>query len=259
MILALCGTSEGRELFKKLEDLQVKVIATVTTSYGEECLRSSNVEVITGQLNEEALTKLIAERNISFVIDMTHPYAENISLLTIKICKERKINYLRYERRITEIIAEDHILRAESYMKAAKIAKTIEGKIFLTVGSNQLPVFLRELSVERLIARVLPTAEVLKKCEDYGFTADNLIAMKGPFNVEINRQMFLMHDAAAVVTKDSGDVGGVIEKVKACQLLGIPLIIVNRPKIDYPNQYSNLDELINSLKNMLSINKIPPF
>lgn len=250
MILALCGTSEGRELLMKLENLNLKVIATVTTTYGLESIGSNKFEVIRERLNHELLNKLIDERGISCVIDITHPYAENISLLAIKVCEERRISYLRYERKTTEILEEGNVIWADSYKQAAEIASNIEGRIFLTVGSNHLPIFLKEISVDRLIARVLPTTEVIRKCEDYGFRADNIVAMKGPFDTEINKQMFLMYKAAAVVTKDSGAVGGTEEKIKACSLLGIPIIAVRRPSLPYPKRYVyyNLEELINNLK-----------
>lgn len=251
MILVLCGTSEGRQFLWELEAIGPKVVATVTTTHGMECLRESNVEILTGKLTEESLSKLIEDRSIKYIIDITHPYAENISLLAIRISKEKKLHYLRYERQATEIPEDETVIRAESYKEAAEIAGNHEGRVFLTVGSNQLPIFSHAIKLENLIARVLPTSEVIQKCEELGFTADNIIAMKGPFSTEINKEMFLMYKAAIVVTKDSGAAGGTIEKVEACRQLGIPIIIVDRPQIEYPNQYESLEELLIKLKGMI--------
>lgn len=249
MILALCGTSEGRELLLKLEGLNIKAVATVTTSYGVESIKTKNTEIIKERLDEELLKRLIDIRGISCVIDITHPYAENISLLAMKVCQEKQLLYLRYEREKAKIATEGEVIWAEDYKQAAEKASRIEGKIFLTVGSNHLPVFLDNISVDRLIARVLPTSEVISKCEDYGLRADNIVAMKGPFDTEINKQMFLMYKAAAVVTKDSGATGGAEEKIKACRILDIPIIIVKRPVLPYPYEYtfSSIEELINYL------------
>jgi len=251
MILVLCGTSEGRQLLKELEAIGQKIVATVTTTHGMECLKDSNNEVLTGKLTEEGLSKLVGDRGIKYIIDITHPYAENISLMAIRVSKEKKLHYLRYERQATEIPADETVIRAEGYKEAAEIAAKHEGRVFLTVGSNQLPIFSQVIKPQRLIARVLPASEVIKKCEDLGLTADSIIAMKGPFSTELNKEMFSMYKAALVLSKDSGAAGGTIEKVEACRQLGIPIIIVNRPHIEYPNQYDSIGELLIKLKEMI--------
>lgn len=251
MILVLCGTSEGRLLLKALEQITTEVVATVTTPHGAECISACNCQILSGRLDEAALVELIEVSGIKYVVDITHPYAENISQLAISISGEKNIQYFRYERKTTEAAAEE-VIRARDYKEAAELAAAIEGRVFLTVGSNQLPAFLNKIGIERITARVLPTSDVIKKCEGYGLTADNLIAMKGPFTTEMNIAMFKAHRAAVVVTKDSGAAGGTEEKLKACRSLGIPIIMIDRPKIDYPNTYSSLEELLNVINGLIT-------
>ncbi len=250
MILALCGTVEGKILLEKLTKEFSMVMATVTTPYGVKCLgeKYPNVEVLQRKLQQEELNQLIDEKPIKTIIDVSHPYAQQISTIAIEACKEKGIAYLRYEREATNLMENPHVIKAEDFNHAVELAKGFKGKIFLTIGSNHISLFTKEISVNRLIVRVLPTSNVLKLCEEQGLSPDNIIAMKGPFSEELNRVMFSMDNISVVVTKDSGGAGGTEEKINAAKSLGIPIILVKRPNLTYGMVYHNLDDLVRAIK-----------
>ncbi|AOY75469.1 cobalt-precorrin-6A reductase [Clostridium formicaceticum] len=255
MILALCGTSEGRALVEKLLEKKLEVIATVTTAYGGQLLKEdSRAEVLEEKLDVAKMRELIEEKNIQQVIDITHPYAENISRLAMEVCREKELSYFRYERPETQWQEKEnnHLYWAKDFSHAATMAKNFEGKIFLTIGSNQLPIFVETIEVKRLVARVLPLSSVIRSCETYGFTPDNLIAMKGPFNKELNKQMFKSYGANVVITKDSGKAGGTEEKILAAQELNIPIILVKKPTISYGEVDDDIDVLVNKIASIYS-------
>ena len=85
---------------------------------------------------------------------------------------------------------------------------------------------------KKLYIRVLPTSQVLTRCELLGFKPNQIIAAQGPFSQEWDEAMFKQLKIEVVVTKESGKVGGTLEKVKACQHLNIPLVILKRPMTD---------------------------
>ena len=58
--------------------------------------------------------------------------------------------------------------------------------------------------------------------------------MKGPFSREMNREQFLHYRADAVLSKESGSIGGLDTKIEAAVDLGIPILIWLRPMISYP-------------------------
>ena len=64
-----------------------------------------------------------------------------------------------------------------------------------------------------MLARVLPTQEVLAQCESYGMTIDQIFALKGPFSAEFNEAFYRYCGADVVITKESGTQGGFSEKV----------------------------------------------
>lgn len=257
MILLLCGTTEGKILSDIFIKKGVKFLATVTTSYGSSLLKTNhNLEVLEEKLNEETIKELIDTRKITAIVDVTHPYAENISKLALEVSRQKNLPYFRYERPktlgkdIDNKIDNKEIFLAEDYYAAAQIAKNFRGKIFLTIGSRHLPVFLKEIEVKRLVARVLPLSQIIKTCEDYGFTPDNLIAMKGPFSIEMNTEIFKSYGACVVVTKDSGKIGGTEEKIAAARNLKIPIILIKPPSIDYGKIYHNIEEMSKKILNL---------
>ena len=71
--------------------------------------------------------------------------------------------------------------------------------------------------------------------------------MKGPFSREMNYHMFKESRADVVVTKDSGVIGGVLEKIEAASMLKLPVVLIERPAIHYPNVIYNLEQLLQKI------------
>ena len=92
---------------------------------------------------------------------------------------------------------------------------------------------------------------MVKKCEDVGVLPKNIIAMQGPFSKNMNKAMIEQYDIKYLVTKQAGDTGGEREKIEAADEMGIDVVFLTRPKIEYPNCYGNIDELIEVVKNKI--------
>lgn len=58
----------------------------------------------------------------------------------------------------------------------------------------------------------------------------NIIAMQGPFSLDLNRVILEQFNIQWLVTKDGGAVGGFMEKAKACAYCGARLIVLRRPR-----------------------------
>ena len=118
--------------------------------------------------------------------------------------------------------------------------------MFLTTGSRNLERFVKAPALKdcTLIARVLPTAEVVELCEKLGLTPAQIIAMQGPFSREMNRSMYEKYGADVIVTKNSGMVGGTDEKFQAAEDLGLPVVVIDRPVLDYPHLAHTFEEVL---------------
>jgi precorrin-6x reductase len=113
---------------------------------------------------------------------------------------------------------------------AARALQATEGPALLTTGSHGLLPFARAVDPARLFARVLPTGEALELCAAAGILSSHIIAMQGPFTRAFNAALYDQWGIRAMVTKDSGQAGGVEEKVIPALERQIHIIMIDRPK-----------------------------
>ncbi|MBQ1417332.1 MAG: precorrin-6A/cobalt-precorrin-6A reductase, partial [Selenomonas sp.] len=133
-----------------------------------------------------------------------------------------------------------------SYEEAAKAAAALGKNIFLTTGSRNLDKFVHSSYLQRaeLTARVLPTADVIAACEQLGIDAGHIVALQGPFSKDLNKELFCTYGAQVIITKNSGTIGGTDTKLAAAKELGLPIVLIDRPQLDYPCLGHNYDEIL---------------
>ncbi|MGL5328109.1 MAG: precorrin-6A reductase [Peptostreptococcaceae bacterium] len=250
MILVLGGTSDSLELCSELKKIfNLKYTLSVTTEYGKELAKGYARNIILGKLDKDNMMKFIEENKISQIIDATHPYATEVSKNAIECAKEAKIDYIRYERKsLIDTITYENVYVVNTIEEACKIACQRGHNIFIGTGSKNLEKYVELIPNKTLVARVLPTSEVVRSCEQLGFNGDNLIAMKGPFSQTINMEMYKQYKIDLVITKESGVVGGFLEKVEAAELLDIPVVIIKRETMNYPKVINDVKEVRNLLE-----------
>ena len=71
--------------------------------------------------------------------------------------------------------------------------------------------------------------ESLRLCQSAGLKPAHILAMQGPFSVDMNVAMLKSVGARYLVTKDSGTAGGFDEKVTAARAAGAVLVVIGRP------------------------------
>ena len=232
-VLVFGGTSEGRKLAEIFNANNRKCTICVATEYGEKLLpKSENVNVICGRMDCNEICMLLGEDNkYSYVIDATHPYASVISENARNACIKTNTAYLRLLRSETgSNIYNDGIKIFPDALQAAKYLDKTTGRILLTTGSRELPVFCGEIrDKSRITARVLPSAKAIEACNNAGLEGRQIIAMHGPFSREINAAIIKQTGAAFILTKESGNAGGFQEKIDAARETGTEVILIKRP------------------------------
>ena len=122
------------------------------------------------------------------------------------------------------------------------------GNILLTIGSRHLDPFLSDPQLkERCYMRVLANSKVLKELEEKDVDPGHVFAMKGVASVALNIALAKEINAAAIVSKDSGIAGGLVQKAEACEKLGIPLIIVGRPPVE-GTSFHDMESILNRIR-----------
>ena len=245
MILVLGGTSDSIEICNLLNKKKINYAVSVTTSYGEKLAKKCAQNVILRKLTLKDMIDYINENGVTKIIDSTHPYAVEVSNNAIEVSKITNMDYIRFEREslIKDIDYKNKYI-VNDIEEACEIANKIGHNIFIGTGSKNLYLYKEKIKNKNLIPRVLPTSEVLISCEELGFNADNIIAMKGPFSVEMNESTYKQYNIDLVITKESGVAGGFLEKIKACDNLNIPVIIIKRKEMNYPNTVGKIQDLI---------------
>ena len=234
-VLIFAGTTEGRKLSECLAVSGVPHTVCVATQYGEIVLKEHPLaRVHQGRMDWKEIRELIQNGNYLAVVDATHPYAgvvtENIKK-ALKDWSPTDIPYLRLERSLTSVEAGGDITCFESSEACAKALERMEGNILLTTGSKELAVYCASEHVKkRLYVRVLPAVESLSLCAEQGILGRQILALQGPFSMEMNEAMLRQYEIRCLVTKASGRIGGYEAKLEAAERVGIPVFVVGRGK-----------------------------
>jgi precorrin-3B C17-methyltransferase len=249
-VWVFAGTSDGNQLAQAIAETGENVLISTATTYGATMARQAckGLPIIVGGNGVDERKQLLRDHKAKFLVDATHPYAEVISEQLITLSKELKIPYLRYERPCCSI--PSNAIVCDSPEEAAKIAARLGRRIFLAVGSKNLERYTRSTSDVKptWFARVATDPSGLKSALRSGIPADRICAMQGPFSQEFNQSLWTDWRIDCVITKESGTAGGFQAKVGAATNLGIPLVVLRRPAVQYPLTVSTAHEVLMLVK-----------
>ena len=237
----------------------VRCFVCTATGYGKRILDNlPGVAICAGRMDSAGIQHFIEKNNIDLVIDATHPFAgevtaniksacaaANMKIEANNILQKSAVRYVRCLRERGEHISVENIrptaggamqnagdsaVWTDSVSQAVSYLKKTTGNILIATGSKELHLYTEiENYRQRCFARVLSTREAVEKSVDLGFEGRHLIAMQGPFSVEMNLSLLKQTEAAWFVTKESGATGGFEEKLKAARLAQAVPVIVGRP------------------------------
>ena len=257
------GTTEGRLLAEYCSREKIEAWVSVASEYGEELLQeelmesgnagnpdlnhntclakknlktvqaSSVIKVLRGRMDRYQMEEFIRNQGIHLVIDATHPHARLVSEEIQEACGRTGVRLERCLRAEGEQNKARDWVEVDSIQEAVSFLSSVSGVIFATTGSKELEALCQIPDYQkRVYARVLPTSNVLKKCEKLGITGSHLIAMQGPFSTEMNTLFLRQTKAEWLLTKDSGRAGGFQEKVEAAHENGTRVVVIRRPEED---------------------------
>ncbi len=253
-ILIFAGTTEGRKLSEYLAGAGIDHTVCVATEYGEIVLgQHPLVKVHQGRMNQEQIERFLSNEKFDVVVDATHPFAGEITCNIQAVLKKMEqsgivIAYLRLKRDgIAE--RENGIAYFETIEDCVKALKDTEGNILLTTGSKELYKYcVSEEIKHRLYVRVLPSVESLSLCMEQGIQGKQIIAMQGPFTVEMNEAVIHQYEISCLVTKESGAPGGFQEKMNAAKRTGTKIFVIGCPEEGEGDSFSEICRKLNSLR-----------
>lgn len=238
-VLILGGTGEGAHLAGVVSDMPgfepLYSLAGVT--------RSPNVpdcKVRRGGFGgTQGLSKFLQEEKIGAVIDATHPYATRMAAHAADACTTENIPRIKLLRPKWEKVPGDDWRIASDVSQAVELLHGLAERVFLATGRKDRAAF-ATLSKTWFLVRLVdaPAADLL--------LADHqLVLGRGPFELDAEMKMFRDHRIDAVVSKNSG--GGAYAKIEAARELGLPVILIDRPKPPEGLIVESADAVINWL------------
>ena len=256
-ILLLGGTKDSTNIIEHIKkNYDAFILTTTTTEYGARLAdEAGSDDTIARPLLKPEIVEIIKEGDFDVLIDATHPFAEHITQTSATIADELEMPYIRFERPATNLegIDTSHIHYVKSFDEAGKLiaGEFAKGAVMHFAGANTMADIVKYVSVERFYPRILKVENSLKKCRELNIDPEHIIPMTGAATKEENVELIEKYDARVMITKESGEIGGVIEKIEAANEKDIAVIMIKRPEIKMLNKndiVSNLDELDAKLK-----------
>lgn len=249
MIGFVLGTGEGRAILSHVNKYTDEIVVSTATEYGYEIYKEFKAKHFNYRpLNEDEFKDLITKFGIDTFVDASHPYACEVSKTLIKVCNDLNIEYIRYERKsyFNDLKDNENIIFIDKYEYLEELFKNIDGNILNTTGSNNaLKIEGLKSEKNRIIHRILPSPKVISRLLNNGISMENIIAIKGPFGFEINNGIIKEYKIKALITKDSGEEGGMKEKIDSALINNVKIIVIKRLEVNYERKFNNIEEMIN--------------
>lgn len=235
------GTRESADLAIALAQAHLPCTISVTTETAKALYpKHPQLRVVVAKFGAEALRQFLATEEISIILDVSHPYAVEISQRAIAAAAQTSLPYLRFERPRLDFLENQAVVELESW-DALLTGNYLQGqRVLLTIGYRLLSQFQPWQEHSTLFARILPSKVALEAALAEGFLPERLFAMRPPIPLAIERALWQHWQISLVVTKASGQAGGEAIKRQLAAELGIKLIAISRPPCAYPQQTSDL-------------------
>lgn len=241
-ILVLGGVSEAVTLASTLAGLSG---ISVTYSLKGVTTNPNLPEDVTvhrgGYGGVDGLADYVARHGIRMIVDATHPFAVNISTNAAEAGKAAGIPVLRFTRPLW--IKRD----GETWMNTASLEEALQRasdgfeKPFLALGTKEAVEILKMTGCRPVVRSISMPADIPAHII--------WLEARGPFNLEEEIALLRHHQCDCLVTRNSGGVSG-STKLDAARLLGIPVIMIDRPQSD-AGAFTDLDEIVTRISDQM--------
>ena len=221
-LLILGGTSDARELAEQA--LQLPDLQVISSLAG----RTQTPAHIAGAIRrggfggQQGLVDYLTEQAIDLVIDVTHPFAQDISHHAYTACQQCAIPYTCLCRPPWQAQSGDQWQQVASITAAANTLPAGADRVFLATGYKQLTAF-SHCYEYHFIVRLIEAPQILPL---YNY---HLLLARGPFNQQDEIELFQRHRIDLVISKNSGGEAS-YGKIAAARQLGLPVIMIQRPQ-----------------------------
>ncbi len=241
-LLILGGTAEAAELAARLAgDARLE---TVTSLAGLTRLPNVGAGRVRrgGFGGPDGLAAFLSDEGYDALIDATHPFAAQIAAHAAEASQKAKVPRVKLLRPPFERTAEDNFVPVQDVQAAADSLP--EGaRVFLAAGRREVAPFAARSDLWCLIRMIEPptAGERLPQGE--------VILGRPPTDPAEEELLLREHQIGWIVSKDSG--GRAAAKIIAARRLGLPVVLVERPKPPAGPTVENVDAVVDWIETTL--------
>lgn len=225
MILIFGGTTEGRAAVKVVEQGEKPFF--YSTLGDTQTIELIHGRRLVGAMDADTAVEFCRREGIRLLIDAGHPFAEGLHHTVAQVAAICRLPVIRYERRTVPL--DDRVVRCADYADAMRRMEA-DGVTSLLALTGVRTISKMRTFWERHDCRfrILERAESVDEAVAAGFPREKLLFYH-PDESEATVLEQVRPDA--VLTKESGDSGGLPAKIEAAHRHGIPVYVVERPAL----------------------------
>jgi len=247
-VLLLGGTFEAKAIARQLQATDIPFVYSLA---GIVRTPDLDGETFTGGFSQfsdkkdptEGLVRYIKNRNISAIIDATHPFAANMSATAARVASLCDLPLWRYYRPAWVTKNQRNWQEVDSRETALTLITEYKRPLF-TIGLQAYELLTEKTNSQHWIIRsaTSPGEEqqhALRHRQDYSHINDI-----GPFKFDNELTLLQETQADVIICKNSGGQVG-LAKLDAAKQVGIPVILLSRPiKVTVEKQFDTIEECI---------------
>ncbi|TYC49269.1 cobalt-precorrin-6A reductase [Rhodobacterales bacterium] len=238
-VLLLAGTLEARKL---AGDIAARIPALrITASFAGAVSDLPDLGVPTrvgGFGGAEGLAAYLRSKQISLVIDATHPFAAQMSRNAADAALAAGIDLVRLERPAWAPGPGDHWLPAGSVEEAVSLLPA-GARAFLAIGRKDIGLFAGRGDIYGLARMIEPPGHALPAHWD-------VVLERPARSQDAEKALLSDHSMTHVVAKNSGGTRS-HAKIAAARSLGLPVIMIERPQLPPARTAGNIVEILEVL------------
>lgn len=281
-ILLLGGTSDGRKLAARLHKAGFQVIYSVA---GLVRMPELDCEVISGGFSQFAqeqvsireelspsvsgLISFLKTQQVALILDVTHPYAVNMSTHAVQAAETLQIPCWRFHRPAWEVQEGDRWSSFSDWHEMLQQLRFRQGGVLLTTGQltqSELDQLMDAVNQSAVKTTEISHGKVSQGSLDKSGSETLRIVMRtavpsrvelpedihwikaiGPFDADNEKNLLEAHRIQIIVSKNSG--GNATQgKLDGARALGIEVFMLQRPELpEATRSFSDPDQVFAEL------------
>ena len=238
-VLVLGGTMEAGDIARHLAATGVPGIYSYAGRTAVPIAQSLPTRV-GGFGGADGLAEYLRREAITHVIDATHPFANQISQNVVEACAGIGTPLIAYVRDPWVAGPNDKWQQACTIDEAAAALPDPPARIFLAIGKQHLRTFAIQSQHFYLLRLIDAPATSLP------LPNTEIVLARGPFTTEGDLALLRSHRISHIVARNAGGEGAKA-KLEAARVLGLPVIMINRPSMPERRTAQSVNQIMHWL------------